>query len=267
MSLKRIKKIGTLLTDILKAVFIRRVSVFSGMPVKKSLVAKSAIVKYFARFFSKRLTVKQVMSTCTNIDDFEPFNQRKTIFIFLHQYFMNYIMVWLCEKGLYLNTLKANGRKKFNAPFLKELHDSTGRFKSHKYIPILTMKNLMDKLNDGENIMTAADNKSLGGTFCEVEFGKSTMKTPLGIYSLSLATGAEVVPVFVSLKRLFPYPRLELRMGKGFTIEKSVEGEIEKVASAFQWFYENIEDDLVLWSRLDDERYFPSKFSKEKCDS
>ena len=95
----------------------------------------------------------------------------------------------------------------------------------------------------------AADGNA-GKNFFDVPFGTGSLKTPRGIYSLSHETGAPIVPLFLKLNKLKPFPSFTLLIGKEYQINDTPEKEIKKIESIIKWFYDRIEEQPYMWNKI-----------------
>lgn len=245
---------------ILKSLFVSPNSKLVNKKLGTKTVLKSSYINLL-----KPPSSEVVLKSCSNIDTLAPFNYNKTIFIVFHQYFISYLIVWLCKNGVELSTIKYREPdikypERINVRYIRELMDSSDLYETYVYKPVLTTKILMDKLNGGGNIFMAAD-LGPGNHFVKATFGEGHIMTPQGIYALSKETGATIVPIWLSLKKLFPRPVLEIQKGEPFNIEKDVEEEQYKIDSAMQWFYERTIKEPYLLTRLLKGRHLKRKGS------
>jgi lauroyl/myristoyl acyltransferase len=219
-------------------------------------IGRKTLIKHFwlrllQKFFYNHINENNfslICRSCENIDILSSLNNRKTIFLFMHQPFVKYLPVWLCEKGFTVNSL-VMGRKKPYPHFISVLQKRFSNYDRFFYRPLLTLKSLQEKLDQGENVLLAADGKA-GKHFIDIKFGGGTLKTPRGIYVLSQSTGASIVPLFLYLKQIFPFPKFEIRAGKGYQSRDVPENEIDKIESIFSWFYRNIKEQPYMWTRI-----------------
>lgn len=178
-----------------------------------------------------------------------PLCGEKSIFLFMHQPFVDYLLVVLRDLGRPLNTL-VRGR---NGPdFLG--HGPRIDYHRHVYRPLVSLAELRGRLLAGENVLLAADGL-LGRHHIEVRFGRGKITTPRGIYELSRSTGTRIVPLFLGLRRWLPLPAFEIRIGDGYMIENTPESEIGKIEEIFSWYYAQLRGQPYLWKRIAEEQY------------
>lgn len=234
----------------LKSLFVNYESKILSKKLSKGTILKSIYLE-----FAQHPTSDVVLKSCANIKALEPFAYNKTIFVTFHQFFIQYLIVWLCRNGVKLSTLKYRNpnRKRperLNVKFLNEILESSDLYEPHVYKPVLSLKYLMDRLNEGGNVFILADLAVEGNHFIDVPFGGGTISTPKGIYALSQQTGATIVPLWLSYKGFSLRPKIEIKRGESFIIEGDVEDEMHKVENLMKWFYERAMEEPYTLSML-----------------
>lgn len=221
-------------------------------PIGYRTIAKHILVKTLEIFFYSRLRGRHVpfiRRSFTN-EAVAKLPGGPRIFVFLHQPFIHYLSALLCGKGFAVNAL---GRGDYCPDFIRQMAE-TESYTRHAYKPVTAFRDLRDRLSKGESLLLAADGRA-GLHYLDVRFGRGSVATPKGIYMLSLVSGAGIVPVFLHLKGVFPFPRFEIRIGPDYIIEGPPEDEIQKIGAIFSWFFEQCSKQPYMWSRIADPKF------------
>jgi acyl carrier protein len=221
-------------------------------PIGYRTLAKHLLLGAIEKFLAIRLEERHlpfIRRSLARGTDLSPLRGEKSIFLFMHQPFLDYLLVVLRDLGRPLNTL-VRGRS--GPEFLG--HEPRIDYHRHVYRPLVSLAALRGGLLAGENVLLAADGL-LGRHHIEVRFGQGKITTPRGIYELSRSTGTRIVPLFLEQRRWLPLPAFEIRMGDGCVIEHTPESEIGKIEKIFAWYYAQFSRQPHLWKRIAEEHY------------
>ena len=222
-------------------------------PINYRIMGKHVLLGMFQQFLYGYLDGRHlsfIRRSVRNGDDLSSLRREKSILVFMHQPFMNYLLAAICELGIPLNTLV---RRRFCPEVVRHLENHT-KYYRHVYKPLVSFRKLQEKLLEGESVLLAADGQ-LGKHHIEVRFGRGKITTPKGIYDLSRSTGTRIVPLFLALKRCLPFPAFEIRRGENYFIHNAPESEIEKIEEIFAWYYAHMSRQPYMWKRIGEERY------------
>lgn len=219
-------------------------------PISYLMVARTILLSSLERFYYNYLDEKHlhfIRKSCINSEILKTLPEHQNILLFMHQPFMRYLPVWLCDQGFTIYSLLPR-KTSFMSGFSRGLQ-STGKYHRLHYRPIITVQKIRDKLIRGESLFVAAEGR-IGKSHLRVPFGYGTITTPKGIYVLSQVTKSPITPVFLWPKNLFPFPRFEIRLGTTFVMTAPPENEIHKINSMFSWYYDQFRTRPYLWKKI-----------------
>jgi len=218
------------------------------MDITRTVLTKNRLLKRIARKFNNYLTGEHldfIVNSCTNIEEIRRLSCKRTIFVCLHQPFVYYIPVWLCEMPGPLSTIfRGLQHREFREELLRKRE-----YNRYVYRPYVSLRALLSRLRSGENIILAADTR-VGNHFYKIKFGPWNYHTPAGIYRLCNATGASMVPVFIHLIHLLPYPRFRLEIGSPYFFSKRPTDYDSSIEAMFSWFYSCMQKQPYMWNRI-----------------